>query len=1161
MPVKDTMLCSSGSLLEDESTSSVISGVNFGVTLSDYSRLDDVSIYIVAPNGNNFSLMNQRCFGCSNSTIRLDFSLDSTTQVPISQCVSGLYAPSSADKLSSFLESGKAIGSWDLHVSVASPTSQVTVSEWSMSFATAGNRLAIGSSFSKYLAWTSDSSINASIPVGFGRTRFLSVATGSSELHKTRATFSYRDPLLTGSNSSMLDSNAICTSSTLVFLNGVHFSFQDASPRAAVRPSSCQQSNWLSDTAVACRESITSMTSILAITIDGLNSTVPFPLNRSKPVVLSSASNVNQTSVSTGATVMNIMGFGFAIHALSPNSVVGSTAVPASYWRSDSNVLVKQAHQFFRSSTSYRLSIESSTSATKVLTFVHAQSDAVTDALTSTGGCWIQLKSVSLQRFPIADMSVRVRLGHTACESSMWLSSSSLATKVPSSGSAFQSASLFVSAGSANSSLLDILTIKSFVQVSNITLVNSSALELLSVSGFGTSAPPAFYSSARVRFDDIQIRLCSPLNWLSDSSITCAYAAIPGAESASSVGKETLRNAVIIHVDFLKNCVDCILATISIANPGFVPSSKNLSSSISFWFYSPQVPLFSGSISKLSRDTYYSNQLIELSFVIVYNNSQFYVDPSTSSFADLMIDYHYTVATDRSVILDSDFESLPQIASVISSSKNAFGGHLQPRPQKFGIPAKLKQFTYNLTLGITLNSRNEYTTARLALYVTLPDQTWIPCESPAFFLQPLPESFIFLHNIIILTSNFTIGRLVANSSWAPVILYQVNIPEQFPLSCGELMFSYEAKLVCRLLDKDEVLKSSRFVAEKSCVFSPHFNNTSLPLSSFCYIGITDISLTDGIDIPHTAAMQFNFSTTFGPLATAMLIGSISQSLRGGSIIASTNQTLDSCLEVQLYDNFGNHYEQSGVLGTLSAFIDFEKSIEYPLIGNTTALSSDDGKLVWCTVMTSTLALNVSFHVSTAGFNVTISSHHNVNSSGEIAKVVLASPLPSNFSLTSGGHLPTLTVSLIDLGGNFVVFSPATFIRVRIFSRPPKLTRRRLLFGKDEVEETNSTCPSGGAAFVPVTSSVDVTINTTAFACTAGISFVVYDIVTFENGVMSVSGSVPLLSFEIFVLFGPALTFSLTNAKDTASVAFSNLVNVTLVTFKDAGFNVPTLHVP
>jgi hypothetical protein len=185
----------------------------------------------------------------------------------------------------------------------------------------------------------------------------------------------------------------------------------------------------------------------------------------------------------------------------------------------------------------------------------------------------------------------------------------------------------------------------------------------------------------------------------------------------------------------------------------------------------------------------------------------------------------------------------------------------------------------------------------------------------------------------------------------------------------------------------------------------------------------------------------------------------------------------------------------------------------------------------------------------------------VNSSGEIAKVVLASPLPSNFSLTSGGHLPTLTVSLIDLGGNFVVFSPVTFIRVRIFSRPPKLTRRRLLFGKDEVEETNSTCPSGGAAFVPVTSSVNVTINTTAFACTAGISFVVYDIVTFENGVMSVSGSVPLLSFEIFVLFGPALTFSLTNAKDTASVAFSNLVNVTLVTFKDAGFNVPTLHVP
>ena len=107
-----------------------------------------------------------------------------------------------------------------------------------------------------------------------------------------------------------------------------------------------------------------------------------------------------------------------------------------------------------------------------------------------------------------------------------------------------------------------------------------------------------------------------------------------------------------------------------------------------------------------------------------------------------------------------------------------------------------------------------------------------------------------------------------------------------------------------------------------------------------------------------------------------------------------------------------------------------------------------------------------------------------------------------------------------------------------------------------VEETNNTCSNGGPTLVPINSSVEVSINSSAYACVAGSSVVIYDIIVFENAtVIVISGNTPLLSLNVTVLPGPAATFYLANYKSNASQSFSKLVNVTMVTFQDAGQNV------
>ena len=101
-----------------------------------------------------------------------------------------------------------------------------------------------------------------------------------------------------------------------------------------------------------------------------------------------------------------------------------------------------------------------------------------------------------------------------------------------------------------------------------------------------------------------------------------------------------------------------------------------------------------------------------MSFVMIYNNSQPFVSTSTLAISELIVEYRNTAVLNTSIVLNSVDQNFPNVANVISSSKNLFGNHNQSRPQPVAIPAGSNAVTYNLTIALALLTSREQPLAR-----------------------------------------------------------------------------------------------------------------------------------------------------------------------------------------------------------------------------------------------------------------------------------------------------------------------------------------------------------------------------------------------------------------------------------------------------------------
>jgi hypothetical protein len=162
-------LCRSSELKTGEAGITVVDA-SVVVTFLNATRLDDVILSLVSPQGDAYTLMRNKCFGslpCLPNTVQFTFQIlpvDPTlAPVPLSLCPSSrTMVPDDVESLRLEMSSHDAMGDWTLTITTGTETQ--TIAHASILFKTATLDFRIGRSAVTSLSWISDSSAIMSSP-------------------------------------------------------------------------------------------------------------------------------------------------------------------------------------------------------------------------------------------------------------------------------------------------------------------------------------------------------------------------------------------------------------------------------------------------------------------------------------------------------------------------------------------------------------------------------------------------------------------------------------------------------------------------------------------------------------------------------------------------------------------------------------------------------------------------------------------------------------------------------------------------------------------------------------------------------------------------------------------------------------------------------------
>jgi hypothetical protein len=1120
----NSTVCESLGVLTSGVSSSKLVGISFGVTLSRYNRLDDVQVAAITPAGLRIILMNNRCFGCSNSSIYLQFSSASSKPLPITNCVSGVYgiASFSPAEIAALLSPPSVFGSWSLQVSVSGSESTILVSQSSMVFVVATLQFSVGLTAASEFLWVSDSAVKFTAPPGFGRGLNISGKSGDRTMvGSSLLVFSYPDPVLSNASNAAIVAR---TSSAAVSFVGNYFSLTDASPRSRVASSSCHVTRWLSDTAMQCRQHRPGWTSSQTVSIGGITSSLQNPFSSSLAVV---ESVPVMTAASTGSVFFRVSGYSFAVMDVSTSVRLMFSSSVQTCWICDSTIVLKTP-TLFQQHVPAVVSVGLIPSFYSISLLWNDTTTQLHQATPSTGSIVTVISLQRSNRLSFTQLSAAARYGKTSCEWSRWTSQSSISVKIPAALSSFETSALVVSLGTCCQQAAFVANFPQLVpQLINVRNSSIDVVEiahektstcksddcisvLLSGTGFGTKPPFETFHFAKVGFDNVKSVFCVDVFWSSDSSLSCTYRA---------VSTETMKNSVQFSIMFLNSMAQQV-SSMTTQNPYFIPIQYPIQDVVSYLILTgplvnrPTSNQWSG--SALSRDYYASGQLIQLSIVFVNNNSQPYVTASG---------YMEVVALVSFVQFIPLNTSLPN-ASVCASLD---------LPSYVRIPPASASQVFNFAIALCSKAEAPIF-GRLVFTFELKNV-------PGFSNASIQSSSAFdLHHVastqlLVLSDPLNV---VAMESGIPAVTFSVTFLPSV-VACSELMFVYSASLTCN----NSVLQSTNATVSKDCEFTPQFLGTVPFISEDCYISASLPFLNRSV------VRSRAFSSTFGSEVSVLIVGSVPQQLEGGGLIASVNMSQGYCLIAQLIDKNGFLVQKAGVIGTLAASVDGHP---YKLIGITTAVTDSNGELYWCNAKTSNLSFNIVLRIQFVAFVFKLPGTYNVSVSGPVSSVTLQVPPPMNSTILPGAPPPPVTLTLVDNGGNSIQTTPSTFVRVQVFSRKTLSRTRRLLANLDDYAvESESTCPGGGAQYVQLASASNFTVNVSGTLCTAGDSIVVYDVVNIVNGSINVVLG-GIFSFDIFVISGPAVVFSLRNAASSTLPSYTQAVNATAVVFQDAGRN-------
>ena len=338
-----------------------------------------------------------------------------------------------------------------------------------------------------------------------GRTsRSALVASVSSSAGSVTLLLSYNTPAAVRSLS-----RSPATGSMFVAIVGRHFATRRQSPAVRITASSCEVSQWASDSCISVMfVSGVGVTLPVSVTASSTMGSASFAASYAVPTLTSWTPACAATTAASSITVSGTL---FGRLSFSQRLRLRQTASATTIWRSDSSIFNLVPAGFSRNAVLIvSAGLNAGSTSTQFFYAANVISGATNLNIPTTGSSSITMFG---QGLGIALPTVEARVGGTACKSSVWSSESSMFCKANNGGSIFRD--VFVSIEGRNDRMFLMFSYNTPRLVALAPFVGvpfGGGIIALSGSGFSTASN---------QFITLQIgsTQASAIQWISDSSV------------------------------------------------------------------------------------------------------------------------------------------------------------------------------------------------------------------------------------------------------------------------------------------------------------------------------------------------------------------------------------------------------------------------------------------------------------------------------------------------------------------------------------------------------------------------------------------------------------------------------------------------------------------
>ena len=385
----------------------------------------------------------------------------------------------------------------------------------------------VGASAARSTSWASDTAVECHTTAGVASTKRLLITVGAQAAGTLSEAYSYDVP----SMKLVFFNTPTVASGNALIIRGKNFGTVDSSVAVSTGGSSCGLSNWLSDTSVRCRAlagigSTKDLSVTIAVKVGTITEAISYDVASNKKFIAPAIGqpgvyeNQGGNAPATGASSVTLSGEDFGTFETTTQMRPGGTGAEITPWASDSAVTAKVA-----AGVSFELGV-TLTVALRENTLSQAftyDAVGVVDPLKGSGasgpnsnGPMVGALTITVIGSNLAhnDYTGAVRVGHTACQGSEWVSESAIMCKE--STGLLNSLAIILSLAVQHSSLSVSFTYNHpEIKASTATNLPNQPAEPVTIFGANFAT---HQTSARARLGGTSTQATM---WFSDSSTRC----------------------------------------------------------------------------------------------------------------------------------------------------------------------------------------------------------------------------------------------------------------------------------------------------------------------------------------------------------------------------------------------------------------------------------------------------------------------------------------------------------------------------------------------------------------------------------------------------------------------------------------------------------------